>query len=87
MDALLDSEMQQQVLIMKQELGFRYVRVWNIFVQDMYEEKDGSWHYNFSRVDRGLDFLVENQLKPYIELSLNRFMLVIRCIQHLQKRE
>lgn len=68
-DALLDSEMQQQVLIMKQELGFRYVRVWNIFVQDMYEEKDGSWHYNFSRVDRGLDFLVENQLKPYIELS------------------
>lgn len=38
-DALLDSEMQQQVLIMKQELGFRYVRVWNIFVQDMYEEK------------------------------------------------
>ena len=52
-DALLDSEMQQQVLIMKQELGFRYVRVWNIFVQDMYEEKDGSWHYNFSRVDRG----------------------------------
>ena len=32
-------------------------------------KKDGSWHYNFSRVDRGLDFLVENQLKPYIELS------------------
>ena len=36
-DALLDSEMQQQVLIMKQELGFRYVRVWNIFKKTQYK--------------------------------------------------
>lgn len=66
---LLDSDMQKQILTMQEEIGFRFIRVWNIFVQDMYEEKDGDWHYNFSRVDRALDFLVENQLKPYIELS------------------
>lgn len=68
-ESLLDSNVQQQVLMMKREIGFRYVRVWNIFVSELYEEKDGVWHYNFSRIDRGLDFLVDNQLKPYIELS------------------
>lgn len=68
-ETLLDSNMQQQILMMKHEIGFRYIRIWNIFVEEFYEEKDGDWHYNFSRVDRGLDFLVEHQLKPYIELS------------------
>ena len=66
---MLDSALQKQVVLMKEEIGFRYVRVWNIFEQDMYEENDGEWHYNFSRIDRGLDFLVDNRLKPYIELS------------------
>lgn len=69
-EALLDSNMQQQVLLMKEELGFSYVRIWNIFVEDMYDEdEEKGWHYNFSRMDRGLDFLVDHKLKPYIELS------------------
>lgn len=69
-ESLLDSSMQQQVLLMREELGFSYVRIWNIFVGDMYDEdEEKGWHYNFSRVDRGLDFLVDHRLKPYIELS------------------
>lgn len=68
-EALLDSNMQKQILLMREEAGFRYVRVWNIFVEDLYEEKDGEWRYNFSRIDRGLDFLVDQGMKPYIELS------------------
>lgn len=68
-EALLDYDIQQQILVMKEEIGFKYVRIWNIFVQDMYEERDGNWKYNFSRIDRGLDFLVKNKLRPYIELS------------------
>lgn len=69
-ESLLDSNMQQQVLLMQEEIGFSYVRVWNIFVEDMYDEEgEGNWHYNFGRVDRGLDFLVSHKLKPYIELS------------------
>ena len=67
-EVLLDSNMQQQLLTMKEELGFSYVRIWNIFVEDMYDEENG-WNYNFSRMDRGLDFLVDHKLKPYIELS------------------
>ena len=69
-ESLLDSSMQQQILLMQEELGFSYVRIWNIFVGDMYDEdEEKGWHYNFSRVDRGLDFLVDHRLKPYIELS------------------
>lgn len=69
-DALLNHDIQQQILMMKKEIGFPFVRVWNIFVQEMYDEaENGQWHYNFSRIDRGLDFLVENGLKAYIELS------------------
>lgn len=66
---LLGSSMQEQILLLHREIGFRYVRLWNIFVKDMYEEKGGERHYNFSRLDRVLDFLTENGLKPYIELS------------------
>ena len=68
-DELLDSSIQNQLLLIQEEIGFRYVRVWNIFEEEMYEEKEGEYHYNFSRLDRGLDFLVEHGMKPYIELS------------------
>lgn len=56
-ESLLDSSMQQQILLMQEELGFSYVRIWNIFVGDMYDEdEEKGWHYNFSRVDRGWIF-------------------------------
>lgn len=31
--------------------------------------EDGTENYNFSRIDRGLDFLIENHLKPFVELA------------------
>lgn len=74
-EELLDSDMQKQIRLMQAEIGFRYIRIWNIFVLDMYEEANGEFRYNFSRIDRGLDFLVENHLKPYIELSFKPLSL------------
>lgn len=69
-DSLLNYDVQSQLLIMQKEIGFSYVRIYNIFMQDMYYENiSGDNKYNFSRIDRGLDFLVEHNLKPYIELS------------------
>lgn len=87
-EALLDSNMQQQVLLMKEELGFSYVRIWNIFAEDMYDEdgKNG-WHYNFSRMDRGLDFLVDHKLKPYIELSFKPIHVSYTINSTLAKKE
>ena len=69
-DSLLNYDVQSQLLMMQKEIGFSYVRIYNIFMQDMYYENiSGDNQYNFSRIDRGLDFLVEHNLKPYIELS------------------
>lgn len=69
-DALLSYDVQRQILLMQKEIGFSYIRIYNLFKQDMYDEaEDGGKNYNFSRIDRGLDFLVENGLKPYIELA------------------
>lgn len=69
-DSLLNYDVQSQLLMMQKEIGFSYVRIYNIFMQDMYYENiSGDNKYNFSRIDRGLDFLVEHNLKPYIELS------------------
>ncbi|MDD3402454.1 MAG: helix-turn-helix domain-containing protein [Hespellia sp.] len=86
-DELLDRTMQEHILILKQEIGFRYVRVWNIFIKEMYEEIDGAWHYNFSRVDRGLDFLVKNGFKPYIELSFKPLDVSFSLNSTLSERE
>lgn len=67
---LLHSDVQAHVLELKKGLHFRYVRFWDIFSPDMYldEHKTGQI-YNFSRMDRVLDFLVENQLVPHIEVG------------------
>ena len=67
---LLQSDMQGHVIILKNELKFEYVRFWNIFGQDMYvgvsnpEEK-----YNFDKIDKVLDFLVDHKIKPFVELG------------------
>lgn len=67
---LLQSDMQEHVIILKNELKFEYARFWNIFGQDMYvgvsnpEEK-----YNFDKIDKVLDFLVDHKIKPFIELG------------------
>ena len=66
---LLQSDMQEQLLILKNELKYEYVRFWNIFAHNMnlgaynVEEK-----YNFDKIDRVLDFLVDNKMKPFIQL-------------------
>jgi len=64
---LLQSDMQTQVLFLKEELHFEYIRFWDLYDADLYMDgtEDG---YNFDKLDRVLDFLLKNGLKPYIEL-------------------
>lgn len=73
---LLDSSVQRQILYMKEKVGFRYVRVQRIFTNEFYERQEGKYRYNFNRLDRAFDFLVENGMKPYIELSFKPLYLI-----------
>lgn len=69
-EELLHSDVQAHVLELKNELHFRYVRFWDIYSPGMYldEHREGQI-YNFGRLDRVLDFLVENHIVPHIEVA------------------
>ncbi len=67
---LLRSDMQEHLLIFKEEIGFEYVRFWDIFGTDLFiNESNEEGNYNFEKLDKILDFLVENGLRPYIEMG------------------
>lgn len=64
---LLQSDVQKHLLILKQELHFEYVRFWDLHSAGMLlgDSKTG---FNFNKLDQIIDFLLQNGMKPYIEL-------------------
>jgi len=67
---LLHSDLQEHVLLLKNDLKFEYVRIWDIFGVEMYVNvEDTEGKYNFNKIDTVLDFLVKNKIKPFIELG------------------
>lgn len=67
---LLRSDMQEHLLVLKEEIGFQYVRFWDIFSIDLFiNESNEEGNYNFEKLDKILDFLVENGIRPYIEMG------------------
>lgn len=67
---LLRSDMQKHVLLLKNELNFKYVRFWDIYSDELYVNEDNEYgNYNFDKLDKIFDFLIENGLSPYIELG------------------
>lgn len=68
---LLHSDVQEHVLYLKKQLGFEYVRFWDLYAPEMFlDVQIESDQYNFDKLDRVLDFLVKNDLKPYMELRV-----------------
>ncbi len=66
---LLNSNVQKHLLYLKNNLGFKYVRFWDLYTPEMYLiNRDGEETYNYDNLDRIIDFLLENDLKPYMEL-------------------
>lgn len=68
---ILNSDIQDQLKLLKSEIGFTYARFWGVFGEDMHvEDRSGdAISYNFSNVNKVLDFLVKNKYKPFIELG------------------
>lgn len=64
---ILQSDVQKQLKDIQSGTGIEYVRIWNIFSrEECYNEKEGC---NFRKIDVVLDFLLENHIKPYLELG------------------
>ncbi|WP_237389547.1 GH39 family glycosyl hydrolase [Bacillus sp. USDA818B3_A] len=68
---ILNSDLQEQISLLQQEIGFTYARVWGLFGDDMHVEDrtSNTIFYNFSNTNKLLDFLIKNNLKPFIELG------------------
>lgn len=67
---LLDAEYQKQLLMLKGNIDFRYIRIAGLFSERMAVRKyPGSMELDFSRIDAAIDFLVTNQILPILELS------------------
>ncbi len=74
---LLQTVIQDHVLFLQKELDFEYVRVWDLYDPDLRIHAEDTKHkYNFTRLDMALDFLVDHQLKPYIEIGFKPNILL-----------
>ena len=80
---ILNAAVQRQILDNQENMGFEYVRFWDIYAPELYlniHSPDGK--QNFSRLNAVTDFLVEHHLKPYIELGF-KGRRILRSIQQL----
>lgn len=67
---ILQSDVQKQLRDIKNTAGIEYARIWNIFSsEECYSEIQGC---NFRKIDLVLDFLLENKIKPYMDLGYKR---------------
>lgn len=68
----LREDWRRQLKKCREELGFEYVRFHGILNDDMSvctKKQDGTFEYSFFNIDSIIDFLLEIDMKPFIELS------------------
>lgn len=63
---LMQAQVQRDILMLHEGLGFTYVRFWNLFDDFICQEGQ---RYNFDRIDRNIEFLLGNHMKPFIVLG------------------
>ncbi|MBQ9031543.1 MAG: helix-turn-helix domain-containing protein [Parasporobacterium sp.] len=68
----LRSDMQQQLLRAKREMNLEFVRIRDIFSDDLfvyYEDRNKTPVFSWRALDEIFDFLVSSDLKPFIEIG------------------
>lgn len=88
--ALQYEENRIQLLQLVQSCGFTAIRIWYLFEEDLtgnfMKNPDGG-KFNFSRVDRAMDFLVENGLHPFLVIMPKPYLLLSQdCRPVLESR-
>jgi len=71
------SVFQEHIVYLKENLHFDYVRFWDLYSPDMLIDVHAPRDtINFGRLNFVLDFLVSNEIKPYIELGVKPIRLL-----------
>jgi xylan 1,4-beta-xylosidase len=68
----LRADWQEQLRLVKNELGFEYIRMHGLLHDDMgvySEDRQGNVIYNWQYIDQLYDFLISIGMKPFVELS------------------
>lgn len=74
---LLRSDLQEHLLMLKEELKIKYVRFWDVFTDEMlFEVSEGKVNQNYARVDKAFDFLVNGGMHPFIEFGFKPVTLM-----------
>lgn len=61
---------QGHIVYLCEHLGFRFVRIWNLFSRSMMIARDTAQsQYNFDRLDNVLDFMVSSRMVPYLDFG------------------
>ncbi|MCD8301095.1 MAG: helix-turn-helix domain-containing protein, partial [Clostridiales bacterium] len=85
---LLHTAIQNHVLFLRDELDYKYVRIWDLYDPELRIHAENEDHrYNFTRLDMALDFLVSHQLKPYIELGFKPNILLDTFLNYTHYEE
>lgn len=66
---VLNSGVQMHILWLKNELDFKYVRFWGIFPESVKFQQSNDFQFNFSRIDHAVNFLLQNGMKPFLQLG------------------
>ncbi len=64
---ILQSVLQQHTIMLRKDIKFEYARLWGIFNEDMDIQSDGL-KFNFYKIDKILDFIINADMKPFIDL-------------------
>ena len=71
---LMDQQVQKHILLLKEKLDFEYVRIWGIFHENMrilpFQKGERP---NFRNLDRILEFLLENRIRPFFQIGPKPF--------------
>ncbi len=74
---LLNAPLQKQLLKIKKELNFTYVRFWDLYSPEMLLDRhEAETEYNFGRLDQILDFLLDNGMLPFMEIGIKSKILI-----------
>ncbi|HCW54229.1 MAG TPA: hypothetical protein DG753_10950, partial [Clostridium sp.] len=67
---LIFANEQSHITYLVEQLKFKYVRIWNLFSDKLMIQKNThDYNYNFNLIDVILDFLVNNNVKPFIDFG------------------
>lgn len=83
---LLRFDIQEQVLYLFKTLHFKYIRLWDFFSEEMLLNIEGNTEkekYNFVKLDRVFDFLMKNNIKPFLEVAFKPIVLIKNLDENL----